>query len=973
MEKKEVVVDEAPSLPPRMPSRIPTRLVICVDGARYDPNNTSETPTSVYRIFSSIQQGRCIDTQTGVAHNQLPRYFPAIASSDEVFSAQKLQATLPGQGYHRQIQDVYEACCQLTGAEDELVFFGFARGAYVVRAVAGLLHNFGLLNIAAAQSDFGRSFKKVLKESDKLYMRPQLALSKSNSVSSVSTASSGDFRTPPTIKFLGAFETIKAVSDDSAYDISFNTSIRHLRHAVALHEDRRALSPEYVYPEFHGQELRKEGKSLIQAQFIGSHGDMGGSAPKSGLGLYPAQWMIFEASACGVMFDFDHQSVSVLFPKDDRSNKSQSTSSFQAANGVVTTIQDIRRIHDSSQPAQSHYGIKLNTRQGTIRQKKTRAPFESNGFLKGYCEDAPQGTIIHPSVYMLLDEHINVALDTKEAKLQRHLEEWRERMLGSTNGLVNFGFWGDEDKSAALDGVSALRILVCGNTGVGKSTLINKTFGVDVTQSSDRSRGIHDVRQEIRFEGRPDLVVHDSGGFEAGADAEFIAIEEFLKEKSEVVDVKDRVHVIWFCIEINSARTMQMATEKLFQTVSKYAAEVPIVVVATKKDDLLDIEFSKRRKELKRLKEPFDEEDCDSYAEEQLNTRLEQIREEMLSVEGGRLDALVAVSQDDNPSISELSKVTSHTFDLDKVRILFVRAQTAKIDLKVELAEIELIRRYKALIRTSSGLGFIAGAGSIHRRAAANKVCQAIVGCFGLSVSADKALAAMKTNVWNHLGFDPHVALAGFAGGIPAWLVTGSISMPLIVPATARLFLTMSCDLILVLVRSFREVAFRGSEGQPSERDVEKAARMYRLKGYTTHVHKEVKQLVPKKNLAASYKYDKVQSTVEDMIETYKEKLMNDENMPNPAPSSRMKKLSLSLRRGNRNSDADSITSSIPDITSPVEDSSEDDDGDNAEKDFYAELHEAHKKAVELEAQGPMSGLSPTRDPVEMESAAAAV
>lgn len=90
---------------------------------------------------------------------------------------------------------------------------------------------------------------------------------------------------------------------------------------------------------------------------------------------------------------------------------------------------------------------------------------------------------------------------------------------------------------------------------------------------------------------------------------------------------------------------MQTATEKLFQTVSQYASEVPIVVVATKKDDLLDIEFSKRRKELKRLKEPFDEDECDSYAEEQLNTRLEQIREEMLSVEGGRLDALVAVSQ----------------------------------------------------------------------------------------------------------------------------------------------------------------------------------------------------------------------------------------------------------------------------------------------------------------------------------------
>ena len=80
---------------------------------------------------------------------------------------------------------------------------------------------------------------------------------------------------------------------------------------------------------------------------------------------------------------------------------------------------------------------------------------------------------------------------------------------------------------------------------MGKSTLINRTFGVNVTQQSHRSRGVHDVREEITFEGRPDLIVHDSGGFEAGTDSEFLAIEEFLKEKSAVTDVQDRVHVIW--------------------------------------------------------------------------------------------------------------------------------------------------------------------------------------------------------------------------------------------------------------------------------------------------------------------------------------------------------------------------------------------------------------------------------------------
>lgn len=370
-----------------------------------------------------------------------------------------------------------------------------------------------------------------------------------NSLSSLSTIQSGDFRPPPLIRFVGAFDTVKGVSDDSALDISPNTSIQHLRHAVALHEDRKALQPEVLdFSQLTG-ELRKAGRSAVQAWFIGSHGDMGGSSPKSGLSLYPAQWIIFEAQTCGVRFDLGVKEVEVLFPKvakkkaKDGEPEEPRISSFQAENGVVVTIQDLRKIHDTKD-FRSKYAIKLSTRQGSIRSKKSRAPFDDDGRLRGYCGFAPQGTIIHPSAYLLLDEHIHVALDTKEARLQRQLEDWRETMLGKQNNAMNFGFWGDEENTNALEG-GAIRVLVVGNTGVGKSTLINRTFGVNVTQQSHRSRGIHDVREEITWEGRPDLIVHDSGGFEAGTDAEFRAIEDFLKEKSAVTEVHDRVHVIW--------------------------------------------------------------------------------------------------------------------------------------------------------------------------------------------------------------------------------------------------------------------------------------------------------------------------------------------------------------------------------------------------------------------------------------------
>jgi hypothetical protein len=81
---------------------------------------------------------------------------------------------------------------------------------------------------------------------------------------------------------------------------------------------------------------------------------------------------------------------------------------------------------------------------------------------------------------------------------------------------------------------------------------------------------------------------------------------------------------------------------------------VPIVVVATKKDDLLDIEFGTYRKMLKKDGKRFDEEACEQYAEERLKERVETIRAEMETVQGGRLDACIAISQGERPDSSSL-------------------------------------------------------------------------------------------------------------------------------------------------------------------------------------------------------------------------------------------------------------------------------------------------------------------------------
>ena len=58
-------------------------------------------------------------------------------------------------------------------------------------------------------------------------------------------------------------------------------------------------------------------------------------------------------------------------------------------------------------------------------------------------------------------------------------------------------------------------------------------------------RGLHDVRNEIRFPSRPGFVFHDSRGFEAGSVDEFATVRKFVEDSSTTRSVKEQLHAIW--------------------------------------------------------------------------------------------------------------------------------------------------------------------------------------------------------------------------------------------------------------------------------------------------------------------------------------------------------------------------------------------------------------------------------------------
>ncbi|KAL8724974.1 MAG: hypothetical protein Q9166_007648 [cf. Caloplaca sp. 2 TL-2023] len=871
----------------------PTRLIICVDGTYCTPDGTKPpgngNVSNVYRIYASVKSGPCFD-----GFKQEKEYEPGIGSADDINFFDKAKAGVFGKGYKDLIRTVYKRCCSLEET-DEVWLFGFSRGAYIVRAVAGLLHHIGVLQ--SSKNDFDSAYAKVLRDYVKVENRLEIGKGQLHHFGS------SQRRAPPQIRFVGVFDTVKAVDDAGTHDISFNRSTQHFRHALALNEDRKHMKPKYEFPDFHKTKSSLSTRSFIQAWFVGAHIDIGGSSKRDGLALYPFQWILGEAQSKGLVLEFEKLQSSwsgiddplcVVFPKTEQDGKGYDMWTCTTKNGICVRMQDLRAVHRLPK-YEGRYSIKINSRDQFYWPRKAREIFNADGELRGYCGWAPQGTIIHPSVYQCLEAFIAQTSSLSKMPDRLKVEAWRARMLRTEQHVPNQGFWSD-GTSLETDNLKAIRILVCGNTGVGKSTLINRVFGVEpgseVTGISDRDRGKHNVQDPIIHENRADLIIHDSGGFEAGDKSQMRAVGQFVREMSLKPHLEDRLHVIWFCIEMTSDRTKQTATEDLFKAVSEYTAEVPVIVIATKMDNFRGTQREEKRQQLEPTTDKSSLRDmvnldnaCTDFALNQIGKRLDSIEREIGSLDKGHFDACVAVARNDRDSLDRLNRVTLENVKDDKLRLLYIATQTASINLKIDAAVGEVMQVYRTVLSTASGSSFIPIASSANRAASAIKICKAVVQCFGLpTINYETVLEIVKNTVWDDashnmlIAFSEIVATAGVvgtvgSGGMPFFLLAGPINFPLVVPATTRLILMLATDLILILIRAFK-ITTTTCVGQPQENDVARAARDYqRISG---NVHAKIFKLVPRRNVIKSFRYSKVRLGFERIINEFKEVVTKD-------------------------------------------------------------------------------------------------
>ncbi|MGB6318315.1 MAG: DUF2235 domain-containing protein [Litorimonas sp.] len=296
-------------------------IVICLDGTG---NEIEENISNVLKLYRSLRKNHAQRTYYSQGVGTLVRV--RVWSRVRQALVDKLLGKMTGFGLDDRVVDAYGFIVEHYEPGDRIYIFGYSRGAYTARVLAGMIHAVGLLRPDQGNL-VGAAYAAYLSEPGYADMPSrENANSVRFSVRDVEKEESKartfrrvvQPRTVP-VHFLGLFDTVGSVFAPSfgkktlrpftkdAYPHTFlNPSVRQVLHAVSI-DERRQMFPVSLWPNeqvFQSNPYDPDpvAQSLEEVWFAGGHGDIGGGNPRpdSGLSQIPLIWMARNARRSGL-------------------------------------------------------------------------------------------------------------------------------------------------------------------------------------------------------------------------------------------------------------------------------------------------------------------------------------------------------------------------------------------------------------------------------------------------------------------------------------------------------------------------------------------------------------------------------------------------------------------------------------------------------------------------------------------------
>jgi uncharacterized protein (DUF2235 family) len=213
----------------------------------------------------------------------------------------RLQGLQLGRRVYENMAECYLFLMQHYQPGCEIYLFGFSRGAFTARSVAGLINQFGLL--APHRANMVPTLLHI-------YFSDRRPTDQWNAVAEQAARLFTDASTRKVpVHFVGVWETVANVglppfhAKIPVFPRAAGKQVVHVRHALALDEHRMQFSPR-LYADKNGPFLTANGTTgdIMQLWFAGSHCDVGGGYPvdRDQLSAIPLAWLVNEAVACGL-------------------------------------------------------------------------------------------------------------------------------------------------------------------------------------------------------------------------------------------------------------------------------------------------------------------------------------------------------------------------------------------------------------------------------------------------------------------------------------------------------------------------------------------------------------------------------------------------------------------------------------------------------------------------------------------------
>ena len=284
---------------------MPKNIIICSDGT----GNTAikGRGTNVFKMFEAIDLN---------GHRTNPALDPQVAFYDdgvgtETFLPLKLLGGAFGFGLAKNVRYLYMDLVRVYDPGDRIYLFGFSRGAFTVRTLAGIIAKCGVLDrdklptsdalraaVAKTYRTYRRSYRTWLGALlNRILVRLRLRRPDPDAMNDFKKAHSipGGVR----IRFIGVWDTVDAVGGP------FQTAdvINAVFHRFKFPDQRLSDQVDWAVQALSIDEARADFQPVLweasprveQVWFAGVHSNVGGGYPKQGMSLVTLDWMMQKA------------------------------------------------------------------------------------------------------------------------------------------------------------------------------------------------------------------------------------------------------------------------------------------------------------------------------------------------------------------------------------------------------------------------------------------------------------------------------------------------------------------------------------------------------------------------------------------------------------------------------------------------------------------------------------------------------